>query len=95
MAGVRVNLFNLAVYLPCGLVFPEEGERAHEPLVDLIQRQLLVRRLNDTLKHVVLSKNIMYTVKHDNAHSQKKGGGGAQCTHNQSYEDGMRNVKIK
>ena len=38
-----------ATYLPRGGVASEVGERALEPAVDLVQRQLFVRRLHDRL----------------------------------------------
>ena len=38
------------LYLPSSCVSPEVSEGALEPVVDLVQRQLLVRRFDDGLE---------------------------------------------
>ena len=45
-----------AACLPGGLVASEVGERALEVLVDLVQRELLLRRAQDRLQHIKYSR---------------------------------------
>ena len=42
-----------ATYLPRGSVAAEVGERALEPAVDLVQSQLLVRGLDNSLRVII------------------------------------------